>query len=220
MNLAGAHRAWSVRLLGLIALGLTVGAAAIGVRLATWPIRREPVGADPQAGLRAQHVLAQLILREAGLTSRQDPLVLTAAEVNAFLVGHVEVRDPPVWPVRVEIGSDGVELGGITTLGRLVGSGLGSGAAGALPGSVGGYPVWIAVRGQIAVLPGGHAEFRAHTAVIGRQRVPVAALWRVVGGRPQALVWRMPRVVDRVDLAPGQLLIHTGRAESGRGLPG
>jgi hypothetical protein len=221
MSLPTARRAQSIPLLGLIALGLLVGAVAIGARLATSPDSRDPpMEADPQAGLQAQHVLAQLVLREAGLTSRQDPLVLTAAQVNAFLAGHVEVRAPPVWPVHVEIGSDGLELGGVTTLSRLVASGVGPSAAWLLPGFVGNRPVWIAARGDIAVLPGGHAEFRAHTAVIGRQRVPVAALWRAVGGRPQALAWRMPRVVDRVDLEPGRLLIYTRRAGTGRGSPG
>src|SRR5262245_23183603 len=150
----------TIRVLSLIVLGLTGGAIAIGARLTTWPdVRDHLAGADPQAGLQVQHVLAQLVLREAGLTSRQDPLVLTAVQVNAFLAGHVEVRDPPVWPVRVEIGSDGLEVGGVTTVRRLVASGVGSGAAWVLPGFVGDHPVWIAARGDIAVLPGGHAEF-------------------------------------------------------------
>ena len=89
-----------------------------------------------------------------------------------------------------------------------------------MPGSVGGHPVWIAARGTIAVSSGGRAEFRAHAGTIGRQAVPLALLWRVVGGRPPALVWRMPRVVDRVDIEPGRLVIHTRRPGSGRASPG
>jgi hypothetical protein len=175
---------------------------------------------DPQAGLRVQSVVAQLLLRESGLSPRQDSLALSDTEVNVFLAKHVEVRDPPVWPVRVQIHPDGVELGGVTNLGRLIEGGLGSSAAHLLPGPARDLPVWIAVRGQITVTPGGRAEFLAHTAVIGRERVPVAVLWRAVGGRPPALVWRMPRVVDRVDLESGRLVIHTRRPGSGRGAPG
>jgi uncharacterized protein YcsI (UPF0317 family) len=166
-----------------------------------------------------QNVLAQLLLREAGLSSRQDPLALSAAEVNAFVRGHVEVRNAPVWPVEVQIAPDGVELGGATTLGRLAEASAPA-LARMLPGAVHGYPVWIGARGRIGLSAGGQAEFLAHTAMIGRQRVPVALLWRVVGGRPRALVWRMPRVVERVDFEPGRLLIHTRRRGASRGSPG
>jgi hypothetical protein len=190
------------------------------VRTLAWPSEAGHPAADPQAGFRAQSVLAQLLLREAGLSSRRDPLVLTAAEVNAFLVEHVQVRDAPVWPVRVQIEPEGVELGGATTLGRLITSAAGWGLGGLVPGSVGERPIWIAARGRILVSSGGRTEFRAHTGTIGRQAVPVALLWRVVGGRPPALVWRMPRVVDRVDIEPGRLVIHTRRRGSGRASPG
>ena len=47
--------------------------------------RGRPPCLRPPGGPSVQSVLAQLLLREAGLSSRQDPLVLTAAEVNAFL---------------------------------------------------------------------------------------------------------------------------------------
>ncbi|HEY8200219.1 MAG TPA: hypothetical protein VII47_02595 [Actinomycetota bacterium] len=201
-------------------LVLLLGGGTVLWRALAWPQGTEPLASDPQAGLRAQSVLAQLLLREAGLSSRQDPLVLSAVEVNAFITGHVEVRDAPVWPVRVQIDPDGVELGGATTLGRLAEAGLGLALTRILPGSLRAYPVWIAARGQVVLASGGQAEFLAHTATIGRQRVPVSVLWRAVGGRPRALVWRMPRVVERVDIEPGRLLIHTRRPRPGRSSPG
>lgn len=203
-------------------LVLVLGGALVLGRALAWPEGAEALVPDPQAGagLRAQSVLAQLFLREAGLSSRQDPLVLSAAEVNAFIRWHVEVRDAPVWPVRVQIDLDGVELGGATTLGRLGEAGLGSALARILPEAIRAHPVWIGVRGQVVLASAGQAEFRAHAATIGRQRVPVSVLWRAVGGRPRALVWRMPRVVERVDIEPGRLLIHTRRPGPSRGSPG
>jgi hypothetical protein len=207
---------------GLTAFGLTLALACVVVlwMALAWPDETGDVAPDPRAGLHVQSVLAQLFLREAGLTSRQDPLVLTAGEVNAFLAGHVEVRDPPVWPVRVEISPDGVELGGATSLGRLMARVFGSAPARMLPGFVAGHQVWLTARGQIAVVSPGRGEFRAHAATIGRQRVPVAVLWRMLGGRPVALVWRMPRVVERIDAEPGRLLIRTRRPGRGLGAPG
>ncbi len=170
--------------------------------------------------MRVQSVLAQLLLREAGLSTRQDPLTLTAPEVNAFLAEHVQVRDAPVWPVRVQIATDGVELSGVTTLGRLIPAALGSWAGAILPGWLGGQPIWVAARGRVEVGPGGRTEFRAYSGVVGRQTIPVALLWRVLGGRPSALVWRMPRVVDRVESEPGRLVIHTRPRGAGRASPG
>jgi hypothetical protein len=167
-----------------------------------------------------QSVVAQLFLREAGLSSRQEPLALTAAEVNAFLAEHVQIRDAPVWPVRVQIGAEGVELSGITTVARVVPRALGPWAGAILPASVGGQPVWVAVRGQIEVGSGGRTEFRASHGALGRQTIPVAMLWRILGGRPSALVWRMPRVVDRVESEPGRLVIHTRPRGAGRTPPG
>ena len=207
---------------GLTAFVLTLALASVVVlwMALAWPDETGVVASDPRAGLHVQSVLAQLFLREAGLTSRADPLVLTAGEVNAFLAGHVAVKDPPVWPVRVEIGPEGVELGGATRLGRLMEAVFGSAPTRMLPGVVAGQPVWVTARGQVAVTSPGRGEFRAHAAAIGRQRVPVAVLWRVLGGRPVALVWRMPRVVERVDAEPGRLLIRTRRPGRGPGAPG
>ena len=179
-----------------------------------------PPAPDPQASLHVQSVVAQLMLREAGLSSRQDPLVLTAAEVNAFLAQHVEIRDAPVWPVRARIDRDGAELGGLTTLGRLVEAGLGSTMAGLTPRALEGYPVWVAAQGRISVSASGQAEFLAETATVGQQSVPVSWLWAVMGGRPRALTWRMPRAVERIDIEPGRLVIHTRPHGAGRAAPG
>lgn len=218
MGRSGARRGPLILILGVLVLG--VAGMVILARALALPNEAGPLAPDRQAGLHVQSVLAQLLLREAGLSSRQDPLVLSAPAVNAFLSGHVEVRDPPVWPVRVQIDPEGVELGGLTTLGRLVEAGLGSTPGRVLPGPFGNLPVWVAVRGRITVAAAGRAEFLAHSAMIGRQGVPVGVLWRVVGGRPPALTWRMPRIVDRIDIEPGRLVIHTRRPGPGRASPG
>jgi hypothetical protein len=202
--------------LGGLSLCLALGVGS--VRSLSWPDWSGPVPPNPEASARVQSALAQLFLREAGLSSRQEPLALSADEVNAFL-GQIEVRDPPAWPVRVRMDTDQIELGGVTTLGRLLGRGLGSGLTGALPGLVRNRPAWVSVSGQISVR-GGRAEFLTRTATIGRQRVPVALLWHLLGGRPPTLTWRMPRIVERVDVEPGRLFLHTRQARSGKPSPG
>ena len=54
----------------------------------------------------------------------------------------------------------------------------------------------------------------------GTPGIPVALLWRVLGGHPSALVWRMPQVVERVESEPGRLVIHTRPRGAGRASPG
>ena len=200
--------------LAVVALTLAGGAGLVTARLLAWPEEADRPPADPAAGRRFQSVLAQLLLRESGLSSRDDPLVLTAADVNAFLAGHVEVRDPPIWPVQVRVDADRVELGGATTVGKLLRRGTGLPA-----GPLGDQPLWVAIAGEIT-LSGSRAEFVARSATIGRQPVPVAVLWRLVGGRPPALTWRMPRVVERVGIEPGRVVIYTRRARAGGRPPG
>jgi hypothetical protein len=196
-------------ILAVVALTLAGSVAVLTGRLLAWPDAAAPLPPDPAAGHRFQSVIAQLLLRESGLSSRDDPLTLTAADVNAFLAGHVEVKDPPVWPVRVRLAVERLELGGATTLGTLLRRGLGI-----CTGALGEYPLWIAISGEVTVNRG-RAQFLAHGAMIGHQPVPVAVLWRLVGGRPPALTWRMPRVVERVSVEAGRVVIHTRRARAG-----
>jgi hypothetical protein len=195
--------------LALAALVLAGGAGVVTARVLAWPEEAAGPVLDPAAGRRFQSVLAQLLLRESGLSSRDDPLTLTAADVNAFLAGHVEVKDPPVWPVRVRVESNQLELGGATSVGKLLRTGLGMGA-----GPIADYPLWVAIAGEVTISRG-RAEFAARSAKIGRQRVPVRILWRLVGGRPPALSWRMPRVVERVGIEPGRVVIYTRRTRAG-----
>jgi hypothetical protein len=195
--------------LAVVALVLAAAAGVVMARLLAWPDEAGRLPPDPGGGRRFQSVLAQLLLRESGLSSRDDPLVLTTADVNAFLAGHVEVRDPPVWPVQVRVEADRVELGGATTVGRLLRRGTGLPA-----GPLEDHPLWVEIAGEVT-LSGSRAEFVARSATIGRQRVPVALLWRLVGGRPPALTWRMPRVVERVGIEPGRVVIYTRRARAG-----
>ena len=213
---SGAFR-WAAGLVFLLGGGFGV---TVVTRALSWPDQAPQAQSPSDAGIRVEGVIAQLFLREAGLTTRQDPLVLAAEEVNAFLAGHVEVRDSPVWPVQVQIHPAEVEVGGVTTVGRLVETWIGAPLAQVLPGHVAARPVWISARGSVAVASPGRAEFVVHAAAIGRQGVPLALFWKVVGGRPRSLLWRMPRVVERVEVQPGRIVIHTRRAGSGRGTPG
>jgi hypothetical protein len=204
--------------LAVLTVAFALGAAVVTARVLAWPAEAALPPPDPAAGHRFQSVLAQLLLREGGLSSRDDPLTLTAADLNAFLAGHMAVRDLPVWPVSARLDSGQLSLGGATTIGKLLRQGLGIEGDWAILGRLGEYPLWVATTGEIVVNEG-RAEFRAHGATIGRQGVPVALLWRLLGERPRALTWRMPRVVERVGIEPGRVVVHTRRVRPGGRTP-
>lgn len=200
------------------ALALALGGAFLGGRLLAGPeLPAEPE--DPGAGLRVQHLVAQLLLREAGLTSKHDPLVLTPPELNVFLERHVRVARSPVWPIRVRLGPGWVEAEGPSSVGVLLDALVWEGAGTVLPDLLTRYPVWVGLRGRLRI-EGGRGELVAETARIGRQPVGVDRLWRALGGKPEVIVWAMPRVVTRVEIEPGRLVIYTRPSSRGRVVPG
>lgn len=180
----------------------------VGGRLLAGPLIAAPTLDEAAAGLRVQHIVAQLLLREAGLTSRADPLAVSPAEANVFLARHLRLADPPAWPLRVRLGAGWVELEGSATLGRLLERAGLPGLARVLPSVAREHPVWLALRGRLVTWPG-RGELVPEGARVGRQGVPVAWLWRIVGAPPGGLTWAMPRVIDRVDVTPEAVVIHT-----------
>lgn len=181
--------------------------SALASRLLATPVPEDSLP-DHRAGLRVQHAVAQLLLREAGLTSRQDPLVVTSAEINAFLTQHARPTQIPVWPLRVRLGSGWVEAEGPSTLGAVLASSVSTGASRWLPAPVRTFPIWLGLRGRLEI-GGGRAELIPERGWVGRQPIGVASLWRLLGGRPTSLVWPVPRVVDRVEIRPDEVIVHT-----------
>lgn len=211
-----ARRAGTVLL--LVGPALAVALAVLALRFLAGPVLPELPADDPAVGLRVQHVVAQVLLREAGLSARADPLAITPAEASVFLARHVRVADPPAWPLRVGLGPGWIELEGPTSLGRLATRAGFSTLARVLPAPVRDRPVWLAVKGRL-VAQSGRGELVAAGARIGRQAIPVGWLWRLLGGPPRSVAWAMPSVVERVEVTPEALVIHTRPRPPGRRAP-
>jgi hypothetical protein len=81
-----------------------------------------------------------------------------------------------------------------------------------LPDSLRQLEVWVSVEGRV-VVRSGEVEFLVERAAVGRQPVPVEWLWRALDVNPrEQLTWRLHRVVERVEVRPGHLLVHTRRS--------
>jgi hypothetical protein len=197
--------------LGVAVLGLLVG-VGLGIRLLSRPDGADAVALDPGAGLRFQRAVAELLLRQGGLSSRQDPVIVSGSELTAFLSQHLVIRRMALRPVLVQVGPGWVRIVGRTSAGQLAGRGR---VPVLLPGALADLEVWLGVRGHVQIA-GGTARFVMDGASIGRQAVPPSWLWALVGQRPDdLLVWRLPSAVERVELGPGRIVVHTRRGARG-----
>jgi hypothetical protein len=193
-----------VLIVGAALAAATLG-AVLAARLLGLPDAAELPPPDLGAELRAQHGVAELLLRAGGVSTRRGPVEMRTAELDAFLSRHVEARRLRLHPLRVHAERGALEVAGRTTVGQLAaGSGLGW-----LPGPVLDLGVWVSATGRLDVGPGGEGAFVVERAAVGRQPVPPGWLLRVLGIDARDLTWRMPRIVERIEIQPGRLLIHT-----------
>lgn len=183
---------------------------ALGSRLLSPPASaRIGESADPGAGFRVQQTLAEVLLRQGGASRRVDPVVLEIAELNAFLSRHLESRRLGLRPVVVQAEEGRFEVAGRTSLRALLAGSAGEGLTDLLPGGLLDADVWLSVRGRLIVRDG-EGQLVVEQARVGRQPVPPAWLWGLLGTDPREILhWRMPRVVERLEAQRGRVVIHT-----------
>ena len=197
--------------LSLVLLALLTG-AVLGNRLLSEPSAVELRGSEhPGAGFRVQDGLADLLLRQGGGSGRSDPIVITAPALNEFLRRHLEARRLTVRPLVVRVGRGWLELAGRTSPRRLSRGASSRGLYGVLPDAFLDLDLWLVLRGRL-VVHDGQGELVVDAAAVGRQPIPPSWLWGILGVRAdELLTWRMPRIVERVELEPGRVIVHTRR---------
>lgn len=167
-------------LFALVMLGIVAGAAAVVPWLAAGilaPTALIPPPVTPEDGLRAQQKIYELT-RRGGRPARRQPVVLTEAELNAFLSRHLaEAADLPLTGVAVRLPADGVvDLTGRLPLGTLLDELPGPGGTRLLPAHWIERPVWMRIHGQARLDrgTGGRRYLRVDVDRfwLGRQRLP------------------------------------------------
>lgn len=198
--------------LGVAVVGIVVG-VALGSRLLSRPEAADAAAAEPAAGLRFQRAVAEILLRQGGLSGRDDPVVISGAELSAFLSQHLVIRRMALRPVVVEVGPGWVRIVGRTWIGQLAGrGGVPGGGAGLFPGALADLEIWLGIRGHVQI-DRGMARLVVDGATIGQQSVPPSWLWALLEQVPRdALVWRLPSVVERMELTSGRIVLYTRRA--------
>jgi hypothetical protein len=175
-----------------------------------------PVSYTPGDGHTAQQKLYEVLLRQAGRSGRKDPIVLTDREANAFVAQHLaEVAGVPVTPLIVKFTNGQFFAQGQTTLRNLLRGAPFSYLLGYVPSRWPGRSVWVTVQGQLTISggPNGAPRYGDVTVTqltLGRQPLHSFLLYMMMGPSGAGLFhWRVPSVVDQVQIQDGRAIIHT-----------
>src|SRR5207247_1113656 len=137
---------------GFLAVVLVAAAGGwVVIRLLQAPIV-EPVPCSPEDGVRAQQKIVGLVRR----STRAGSVVLSEAELNAFVSRHLDPADLPLREPAIRLrGDDLVNIVGTVSLGRLLNESPLAAFAEALPAGWLARPIWLTVgaRGRISTEP-------------------------------------------------------------------
>ena len=191
-----------------LALGLGAGLGAWVVARSLQSPAADRVAFSAEDGARAQQKIFELARRGA----RADTVVLTEAELNAFVRRHLDPADLPLRDAVIRLRDDIVEIAGTLPLGRLLRESPLAPLADALPAGWLARPVWLTIsaRGRLEPEPRRTLRLDVRRLAIGRQRVPALALRLVL--EPASLKLTriaLPRDVQAVSIERGRVVIQT-----------
>ena len=200
---------------------LVLGVGALGVVFLSGNITNPPevhvtryTRAD---GHSAQQKLYELVLRQTGRSTRQDPVVITEQEANAFLANHlVTSAEIPFEPLIVRFAKGRLEVQGQTPLRNLL---QGPPIAQILPyvrDSRLDRPIWVTVKGRIVVegreTDGSRNYGRVDLSefALGQQELGTWLLTFMLGPTSNRLLrWQVPSVVREIQIQDGRAIVVT-----------
>jgi hypothetical protein len=159
--------------------------------------------------VRAQQKIVDLARRRP----HDATVVLSEAELNAFVSRHLDPADLPLRDTVLRLlGDDRVELAGTTPVGRLLQESPLAPLTPAVPSGWLARPVWLTIgaHATIATEPRRALRLDVRRVVIGRQRVP-AVLLRLLLDPSSLRLMRitLPPEVRTVRIERGRVLIET-----------
>jgi len=168
-------------------------------------------------GFSAQQKLYEIVLRQSGRSHRQDAVVLTEQEINAFLANHLaDTADLPFNPLSVKLTRGLIEVRGQTALRNLLQGPPLAEILPYLPAERLERSVWVTVKGRIVLEPGPAGGSRSHGKVsltefaLGKQPVGTWLLPFMLGSAGGRLLrWQVPAVVQDITIEEGRAVIST-----------
>ena len=165
----------------------------------------------------ARYKLSEIIQRDTGQSGRKDPIVLSEREINALLARHLsETAGLRFDPFATRLTQGQFLLQGRTVLRSLLQGPPFAQLAAALPAAQLDQPIWLSVRGYIALQPGepggkpGRARVMLTEFNLGRQPVgnwPFSVAMGPAGSR--LLTWPVPGALRDIDIEDRRVVIRT-----------
>ena len=165
----------------------------------------------------ARYKLSEIIQRDTGQSGRKDPIVLSEREINALLARHLsETAGLRFDPFATRLTQGQFLLQGRTVVRSLLQGPPFAQLAGYLPAAQLDQPIWLSVRGYIALQPGepggkpGRARVMLTEFNLGRQPVgswPFSVAMGPAGSR--LLTWPVPGALRDIDIEDRRVVIRT-----------
>jgi hypothetical protein len=174
-----------------------------------------PVASSKGDGYSAQQKLYEVVLRQAGRSSRKDPIVLLEREANAFLSRHLlESAGIPFSPLVVHFEKGTLFAQGQTPLRNLFQGPPFAQLLPYVPDSRLNQPVWVTIRAKIDVESGlSNTKYGSVSVMqfeLGRQHLGSFLLYLMMGPSGAGLFrWQVPSNVDGIQFEEGQAIIRT-----------
>ena len=193
----------------VLVIGLVAAAAGYVVLKSLESPGIEPPRFTRDDDARAQQKIVELARRRP----RDATVVLTEAELNAFVSRHLDPVDLPLRDTVLRlVGEDLVELAGTTPVGRLLQESPLAPLTAVVPSGWLARPVWLTIgaHATIATEPRRALRLDVGRVVIGRQRVP-AVLLRLLLDPSSLRLMRisLPPEIRTVRIERGRVLIET-----------
>jgi hypothetical protein len=165
----------------------------------------------------ARGKLHEIVQRDTGQSGRQDPIILSEREISALVARHVaETAALRFEPFAIRLVQGQFHLQGRTVLRSLLQGPPFAQLAAYLQASQLDRPIWITVRGYIAVQPGepgrkpGQARVVLTEFNLGTQPMGNWPFSAVMGSTGAGLLkWRVPGTLRDVDIEDRRVVIRT-----------
>jgi hypothetical protein len=165
----------------------------------------------------ARSKLEEIILRDSGHSGRQDPIVIPEREINGLVASRLaETAGLRFDPFAVRLARGQFLLRGRTIVRSLLQGPPFAQLASYLPASQLDRPIWITVRGSIAVQPGEPGRKRGQARVeltefdLGRQPIGSWPFVMVMGSAGTGLLkLPVPGTVREIEIEDRRVVIRT-----------
>ena len=169
---------------------------------------RDVITFTREDGARAQRKMLEL----ARERPRSEGLVISEAELNAFVVYHIDPADFPLRDPLIRLREGGVDIAGTLTLERVLRESSLASLADLLPSGWTARPLWLTVNARTRMVTDRRRSLRleARRLAIGRQRVPSVMLPLILD--PSTLRFMrigLPRDVQAVRVERGRVIVET-----------